>query len=193
MDKVNSKIEAQRLHALGVIVFRWNLSEQKLFHLFWALLDRPEFSVVALAHEVNDVGLAARVRALAIGRLSANAKLCDAIEHAMGVFEVCRQNRNQLAHFYPVLAVPALEERPDYLPAWDFQRRERTPFAVIKLPFPNATGDVRRVAKDIRRLNSALLAIALLVDREFIRRGSEAAEIAVRERSTVPPANKAQS
>jgi hypothetical protein len=165
--KANSEIEAQRLHALGVIVFRWNLSEQKLFHLFWALLDRPESEVVALAHEVNDIGLAVRIRALAIGRLSANAKLCDAIENALDVFEVCRQNRNQLAHFYPVLGVPALEKRPDYLPAWDFQRRERNPFAVIKLPFPNATSDVRRVAKDIQRLNVALLAIALLVDREF--------------------------
>jgi hypothetical protein len=110
--KANSEIEAQRLHALGVIVFRWNLSEQKLFHLFWALLDRPESEVVALGHEVNDIGLAARIRALAIGRLSANAKLCDAIENAIDVFEVCRQNRNQLAHFYPVLAFAALEKRP---------------------------------------------------------------------------------
>lgn len=165
--KANSEIEAQRLHALGVIVFRWNLSEQKLFHLFWALLDRPEFEVVALAHEVNDIGLAVRIRALAVSRLRANTKLCDAIENLLDVFEVCRQNRNQLAHFYPVLSGPTLIKRPDYLPAWDFQRRERNPFAVIKLPFPNATGDVRRVAKDIQRLNTALLVLALLVDREF--------------------------
>jgi hypothetical protein len=31
---VNSDIEPQKLHALGVIKFRWNLSEHKLISLF---------------------------------------------------------------------------------------------------------------------------------------------------------------
>jgi predicted anti-sigma-YlaC factor YlaD len=166
--KANSEIEAQRLHALGVVVFRWNLSEQKLLQLFWALLDRPESEVVALAHEVTDVGLAVRIRALA-ARMKANPALCDAITNVLDVFEACRQNRNQLAHFFPVLsfARSRLAKREDYLPPWDFERKERNPYALIKMPFPNAVGDIRRVAKDIARLNVALLAITLLVDRHF--------------------------
>ena len=166
--KANSEIEAQRLHALGVIVFRWNLSEQKLFELFWALLNRPKGEVAALGYEVSDIGLSVRIRALTAG-LKAHHKLCDAINNVLDIFEVCRQNRIQLAHFVPVLSFggSSLAIRKDYLPPWDFQRKERDPYALVKLPFPNALSDIRRIAKDIRRLNAALLAVTLLVDRHF--------------------------
>jgi hypothetical protein len=163
--KANSEIEPQRLHALGVIAFRWNLSEQKLLQLFAALLDCPEVEYIALAHELNDSALMVRVRAIAASRLKDDSKLLDAISNALEVFEVCRQNRNQFVHFY---IVPAFgREKDGYMPAWDFERKERNPYAFTRVPFPNTVKDLRRVAKDIARLNLNLLAISLLVDRKY--------------------------
>jgi hypothetical protein len=161
--KANSEIEAQRLHALGVIAFRWNLSEQKLLHLFAALLDCPESEYIALAHELNDIALMVRIRALAANRLKDDPKLHDAITNVLEVFEVCRQNRNQFVHFYIVLA----GRRSGYLAAWDFERKERNPYKFVKAPFPNTVKDLRRVAKDIARLNLNLRAISFLVDRKY--------------------------
>jgi hypothetical protein len=49
----NSEIDPQRLHALGVITFRWNMSEQLLFSLFAQLLNCPEREVMILGHELT--------------------------------------------------------------------------------------------------------------------------------------------
>jgi len=148
--KANSEIEAQRLHALGVITFRWNLSEDKLFGLFATLLDCPESEYMALGHELNDIDFIIRIKALAANRLKDDAPLRSAISNALDVFEICRQNRNQLNHFGLVIGGVG---------GWDFQRLDRNPYKRVRLPFPNKAKDIRRVAKDIRRLNVTLRAI----------------------------------
>ena len=51
------QLSTQKLHALGVIIFRWNLSENKLFVLFADLLRCPIEEAHVLAHELGDVAL----------------------------------------------------------------------------------------------------------------------------------------
>jgi hypothetical protein len=167
--KANSELEAQKLHALGVIIFRWNLTNAKLLGIFADLLNCEPSEYLALAHELNEQELVIRIRALVVNRLKSDTALRDFTEHTLDVLEVCRQNRNQLAHFFPVLGLPGFAGRPLDLPPWDFQRRERNPYAFIKLPFPNSVKDVRRVAKDIGRLNLSLAIISAHLHRTFRR------------------------
>ncbi len=96
---INSEIEPQKLHALGVITFRWNLCEQKLLALFGSILDCPIEETHVLALELSGPALIARIRLLASTRLKGDDQLIASILNALDVFDVCRRNRNQLTHF----------------------------------------------------------------------------------------------
>ena len=81
--KANSEIEPQRLHALGVISFRWNMSEQLLFALFRELLNLPDREARILGHELGDKDLTDRVKVLAETRLKAT-KACAPDRQCLG-------------------------------------------------------------------------------------------------------------
>jgi hypothetical protein len=158
----NSEIDPQRLHALGAISFRWNMSEQILFGLFWQLLNCPEREARILGHELGPIALMTRIRVLASTRLEDDPKLIAAIANALDGYEICRQNRNQLTHFDVQIAL--CEER---LSGFNLVRRSRKPDTIpVRMPFPDSINDLRRVAKDIRRLNVQL---KIIVDGVFIK------------------------
>jgi hypothetical protein len=144
----NSEIDPQRLHALGVISFRWNMSEQLLFALFGQLLNCPEREVLILGHELGHIALMIRVRVLASTRLEDDPKLIAAIDNALDVYDICRQNRNQLTHFNVQIALG--KER---LSGFNLVRKRRKPDTFpVKMPFDDTVKNLRRVAKEIRRL-----------------------------------------
>lgn len=97
--KANSEIEPQRLHALGVISFRWNMSEQLLFFLFKELLNLPDREVLILAHRLGPIDLSDRIKVLASTRLKQRPKLIPLIDNALKVYDLCRRNRNVVTHF----------------------------------------------------------------------------------------------
>src|SRR5262249_29067810 len=59
---MNSEIEPEKLHALGVITFRWNLCEQKLLTLFGSVLNCPVEETHVLTHDLSGPALIARAR-----------------------------------------------------------------------------------------------------------------------------------
>jgi hypothetical protein len=160
--KANSEIDPQRLHALGVISFRWNMSEQLLFGLFAELLHCPEREVFILGHGLSHIALMNRVRVLASTRLEDRPNLIAAIANALDVYDICRQNRNQLTHFDIQIALGQ-----EKLSGFHLVRKRRKPdtFPVV-MPFDDTLKNLRRVAKEIRRLNVQLKVIC---DGVFIR------------------------
>ena len=77
--KANSEIEPQRLHALGVISFRWNMSEQLLFWLFSELLNLPNREALILGHKLGPIDLSVRIKLLASTRLKRRPKAAPLI------------------------------------------------------------------------------------------------------------------
>jgi hypothetical protein len=150
--RINSEIEAQRLHALGVVTFRWNVCENKLFALFWTPLDLPNEEAQVISHDMNLTDVTTRVRALASIKLKKDKKLIAAIKNGLQVFERCRTNRNQLTHFTFVLARES-ETGPFRLA---LARTSRKPEYRERVQFADSITDIRRVARDIRQLNAFL-------------------------------------
>ena len=151
--RTNSDLAPQKLHALGVIIFRWNLSENKLFVLFADLLRCPIEEAHVLAHELGDVALMTRIKVLAYRRIKNDEQLLDAIANASQVYDVCRQNRNQLTHFGITLVPKDETPRAHML---GLARKTKSPEYQKNIPFPDRVKDLRRVARDIRRLNAQL-------------------------------------
>jgi hypothetical protein len=146
---VNSDIDAEKLHALGVITFRWNLSENKLKQLFATLLYFLNSEEThALAHGLGNA-LTTSIKILATHRIENDTPLMAALTNALDVYEVCRRNRNQLTHFD--LTIASDEEGSGRRLA--LARRGKTPQYRRSVPFPDSINDIRRVARDIRRLN----------------------------------------
>jgi len=152
--KTNSEIDAPRLHALGVVTFRWNVCENKLYSLLWTLLGLPPEEAQALSYDLNLTGVVSRLKALAKLKLK-DKKLLIAIENALAVFENCRRNRNQLTHFtFSLVKTP---NSPRYRLA--LAGRARKPAYQTSVPFEDSLRDIRQVARDIVKLNSQLMII----------------------------------
>lgn len=149
--KANSEIEPQRLHALGVISFRWNMSEQLLFWLFSELLNLPNREALILGHKLGPIDLSVRIKLLASTRLKRRPKLAPLIANALEVYDLCRQNRNQVTHFDVQIALG--KER---VKGFNLRRRSRKPDVPRAVPFDDSLQNLRRVAKEIRRLNIQL-------------------------------------
>ncbi len=95
---LNSEIEPEKLHALGVIIFRWNLSENKLLEIFKQILNCSTGEAHILAYELGDIALMNRIKVLARTRIKDDPNLIATIQNILSVYEVCRLNRNQLSH-----------------------------------------------------------------------------------------------
>jgi hypothetical protein len=154
--RANSEIDAQKLHALGVVTFRWNVCENKVMALFWTLLNRPPEEAQIISHDLTMTEVVRRIKALAVIKLKKDKRLVAAIENALEVFDVCRLNRNQFTHFtFSFVSEPSIGPWPHrYRLA--LARKSRKPEYRENVPFPDSIEDIRRVAKDIRRLNGSL-------------------------------------
>jgi hypothetical protein len=90
-------------------------------------------------------------------------KLIAAIENALTVYDMCRKNRNQVTHFNIQLALG--EERAS---GFRLVRKSRKPdTSPTKMPFADKLSDLRRVAKEIRRLN---LQLKIVNDGVFLKK-----------------------
>jgi type II secretory pathway component GspD/PulD (secretin) len=182
---VNSESEPQRLHALGVITFRWNTSEQLMFSLFAELLNASRSEAEILTHELGNIALVRRIGDLASIRFTNDQQFNDLIENVIAGYDVCRQNRNQFTHFKIQLALDA-ERTSDF----DFVRRSKRadpPSSFVR--FPDKLSDLRRVAKDIRRLNIQLKTVN---DAVFLKRKPNAFETRPEREAKVKAAKKLQ-
>lgn len=134
----NSEIAPRKLHALGVVNYRWNAAEVGLKSLL-AGVSRFEFTRLwTIIHDIGDMTACAAI----IEILDASPPpepLDDAIRLGLKLYERNRANRNQLTHFGPGMVVGA-----------DLTRMKGPRFD--PQPLPDSTSDIRRVADDMRRL-----------------------------------------
>jgi hypothetical protein len=142
----NSDLDHKRLHALGVIMQRWNRAERWLFTIFCDVSGYDEPEAWALVYNLGTPQIAERIRSLLkIRNFATEAPL---IENALEVFNVCRQNRNSVTHAWTrglssdgQLALASKSKKADNLDAE---------------PFPSSLDDLRRVADEIESLNARL-------------------------------------
>jgi hypothetical protein len=148
-----SKIEPEKLHALGVITFMWNACEYKLFELFCVIFGITPQMAWLLVHDLGDVSISNRISAFlqnAFPEPNGVRREIEVIENALEAYDVCRQNRNQFTHF-------ALEH--DLQAQQVYLRRQQKGPVLTRIPFPTELSDFRRVATELFGLNNHLNSI----------------------------------
>jgi hypothetical protein len=144
----NSTVAPEKLHALGVMTFRWNVAEASLKVLLINIA-KVDFAVIwAIIHNLGNESISESIAEL-LKKANLPEPVTTAIEHGLKLFDANRINRNQLTHFLPTALVES-----------DFARLKGPSFD--PQPLPDSVGDLRRVADDIGRLQvyfGALLGI----------------------------------
>jgi hypothetical protein len=137
----NSPIDAQRLHALGAVIVHWNDCERELFILFGEMLGLPLKEVWAIAHDLGNIAMCTKIKALARAKNFPSA-FQSAIENTLKVYDICLQNRNQLVHFW---TSGLSGDRQLY------RKSKKAGYATPEL-FKSDLADIRRVVEDIKVL-----------------------------------------
>jgi len=125
--EANSPIEANKLHALGVINYHWNRCERALFWVFACIIDLPPEECWALSYDLGDLAIYERISAFMTLK-KVHPENIEAVTHTLKVYDICRQNRNQLTHFHVVrTGVNAIElmrtsKKPNSMDPIDSQR-----------------------------------------------------------------------
>ncbi|MGY3358471.1 hypothetical protein ACVWZK_005134 [Bradyrhizobium sp. GM0.4] len=134
----NSQISAEKLHALGVVNYRWNCADVALKSL---LAGVARFEFIRLWTIIHDLGdLTASAAILEILYSTPQPEPVDkAIRLGLKLYEQNRVNRNQLTHFGPGMRIDA-----------DLTRMKGPRFNPQALP--DSIADIRRVADDMGRL-----------------------------------------
>ncbi|GEM_PF-5587329 len=155
----NSLLPADKLHAIGVISFRWNRCEQELFLLLCEVAKLPRRDVWALTHDSGDVSICAKVKTFALFR-DYHPDGLTLLNNAIEVYDRCRQNRNAIIHAW------TLSTRDDA----PLARRSRKPSDPEPIPFPSSLGDLRRVADDLLSLETRLWLLCCLLEENALDR-----------------------
>ena len=141
----NFPAEIRRLHALGVIHVYWNQCENALFWLFAAVAKLPEMEAWAIAHDLGDIAICTRIAALL--RVKGRPEAAQyAIGNVLAVYDVCRQNRNQLTHFGVA----------QFADNFTIGRKSKKPDSRKPGMFPSSIEHVRRVVDEIKALEERM-------------------------------------
>lgn len=136
----NSPIDFKKLHALGVIVYRWNACEFGL-RILLTSLGRPINDVWEdNARARRSVLLEAVEKAIDASPLH-TPETKDALRYAIKMYEVNAENRNQFAHFLPTGSKTGIKLYNTKTPNFSeiFSRH----------PIPSDLEDFRKVANEI--------------------------------------------
>jgi hypothetical protein len=141
----NSEIDAERLHAIGVVSFQWNQCEFWLFHLFCGVSELPQQTAWTLIYDLGDVAISTRISVLMQFR-GFHPTASTLIKNALEFYDICRRNRNSVIH------------------AWTqgrgkqavMVRKSKSPDKMEHAPFPCELGDIRALAEEIQWLNRRL-------------------------------------
>ena len=155
--KSHSPIEAEKLHALGLITFMWNACEYKLFELFHLTFGITPQLAWLLVHDLGSVSISDPIKAFLENAFPEPRTIQNEIEliqNALEAFDRCRQNRNQFTHF---TLEHDLEARTVHL-----RRQQKGPL-ISRVPFPTELSDMRRVAGEIIGMNNMLNSITTYI------------------------------
>jgi len=151
--QANSPLPADKLHAIGVIAFRWGRCELGLFLLLSAVAKLSRRDVWGMTHDLGDVSICDKIHTFALRR-GYHPDGLALIKNALALYDRCRQNRNTVVH------------------AWTFSRsldpplarRSRKAIEPEPTPFPSSLADLRRVADDIGGLETRLWLLDCLLE-----------------------------
>jgi hypothetical protein len=152
----NSPLDAERLHALGAVILYWNDCEKELFILFGEVLGLPLQELWVIAHDLGDVAIFTKIEALARAKNFSSA-FQSAIKNTLAVYNICRQNRNQLVHFW----VSGLSHDRQW---YRMHRKRKKADYTGPQPFKSDLADIRRVADDIKTLASHMSALEAAIN-----------------------------
>jgi hypothetical protein len=141
----NSEIQAEKLHAIGVVSFQWNQCELWLFYLLCGIAELPEEKVWTLVYDLGDVAICTRLKTLLATR-GLHSDASALIENALDIYDLCRQNRNSIVHAWT-------EGRGQRA---QLARKSKKPDQMEPTPFPSTLEDIRRVAEEIQWLSRRL-------------------------------------
>lgn len=135
----SGQIDAKFLHAIGLVNLVWNTCEHCLLPLFCATTKITGKMALILVHDLGDTSISDKIRD-ALPLSSHDQNETDAITYALDLYDINRQNRNQLHHFTPEFANNEL-----------VLYRKKGP-VLGKDKFPSDLKTVRRVADEITAL-----------------------------------------
>jgi hypothetical protein len=138
----NSQMAPEKLHALGVIAYRWNTAEFVFKGLLVIVADVEFFKLWTIIHEMGDIAISAAMLEITKDN-PLPTPFQGALEHGLKLYDANRINRNQLTHFIPLSLIGSDLARMKG-PAWKPE------------PFPNSIDDLRRVAEEIGALGRYL-------------------------------------
>jgi hypothetical protein len=134
----NSEIAAAKLHALGVINYRWNTADVSLKSLLIGLTGAEFFKIWAIIHEMGDRAISTAASEIMLWS-NIPQPVVTATEFGLKLYDANRINRNQLTHFAPAQIAGS-----------DLARLKGPRFH--PQPFPDSIEDLRRVASDMADL-----------------------------------------
>jgi hypothetical protein len=117
-------------------------AKRNLLILFGEVLGLPLDQLWAIAYDLGQVAISTKIEALARAK-EFSFEFQSAIKNTLAVYDICRQNRNQLVHFWFFSGVSGdgqlyrKSKKADYSPPAQFK---------------NDLADIRRVAEDIKAL-----------------------------------------
>jgi hypothetical protein len=143
--KSNSEIQAEKLHAIGVVSFQWSHCEFWLFYLFCEVSKLPEEIAWSLIYDLGDVSICIRIKTLLPAR-NLHSDAVALIENALECYDRCRQNRNSIIHAWAI-------GRGFHS---QMARTIKKPEKLELVPFPCELDDIRNVAEEIQWLSRRL-------------------------------------
>jgi|HubBroStandDraft_3_1064219.scaffolds.fasta_scaffold133589_1 hypothetical protein len=149
----NSPLSPERLHAIGVVNVRWNDCEFWLLLLLCSVSKIPRREIWAMAHDLGDIAMCKKIRTFTLFRGYRDHGRA-LIENALDVYDLCRQNRNNIVHAW----VRASGSDPT------LSRKSKKPDDPEASPFPSDLGDIRRVAEDVGELQTRLWLLCCMID-----------------------------
>lgn len=145
----HSPIAPSKLHALGAITLFWNQCEMGLFLIFAGATKIDSNVSFALTHEMGDVTVCNRIREI-LELTDHSDGVKNMVIHVLKVYDINRQNRNQLTHFMPGPGDSGMMQ------FW----RQKGP-KLEPQPLPCELKDIRRVATEILALSRNLVEIGM--------------------------------
>lgn len=142
----NSPLSPERLHAIGLITFRWNECEFWHFQLFRCVSELPQSEAWALVFDIGDESISVRVKTLMEMRgYHKNGRAL--IENALAFYSCCRMNRNSIAHAW----TDGKQDGEAIL-----ARKTKKPSNIDPKAFPADLATLRRVADELGALETRL-------------------------------------
>jgi hypothetical protein len=147
----NLPISAERLHAVGVIAFRWNECEFWLFFLFAEVSWLPQDEAWIHFYDLGDISVCTRIESILTKRPTYDPHGTVLILNVLKAYDIGRQNRNVVLHAWTRGRIGS---------EYALARRSKKPLDPSPTRFPDDLAALRKVADDLQELQRQMWLLA---------------------------------